>query len=332
MPITLFVAAAVGTVVFGIYITLIADQLAARTRLGTVFVGALFLGALTSIGEIGTSVTAALQGHAELAVHNAVGSIAAQTAFIAVADFMYRGVNLEHAAASASNLMLTGVLIALLSLLLLAASTPSVAWFSVHPVSYLMIAAYLFGMRLVARCGEIPMWQARWTPDTIIGRAEVVSAEGPLAWLWLRFLLIGFALAASGAVLAKSGIAITRLTGLSETFVGTLLTGVVSSMPELITAVTAIRIGAPTLAIANIVGGNVFDTMIVAGSDAVFRAGSIFAGLGSSLITLLSVTLLMNAVLLLGLLRRERHGLGNIGLEGVLLLALYGGLVWWLAV
>ena len=74
----------------GTRLTAVADILAERTGLGEAVVGAVLLGAATSLSGIVTSVTAAADGRAELAVSNAVGGIAAQTVFLAVADDVYR--------------------------------------------------------------------------------------------------------------------------------------------------------------------------------------------------------------------------------------------------
>lgn len=332
LAITMFVIAGAGTVSFGVYITLLADEIAERTSIGRAVIGAVFLGALTSIAEVGTSLTAALANHPELAVNNAVGSIAAQTAFIAVADLAYRRANLEHAAASASNLMLTAMLLGLIAILLFATATPSLSVSVFHPTSLVLIVVYVYGMRLVAGSGDLPMWHARKTDATNNDRSRQSQNSGSLPWLWFRFLGVSVLLAGSGVLLAESGIALANLTGLSETFVGALLTGAISSAPELVTAITAVRIGALTLAISNIVGGNAFDAVIVALSDFAYTEGSIYAGGGTALLPLLTMTILMNVVVLLGLLRRERHGLANIGLEGVVLLALYGGFIVYLLV
>lgn len=96
---TFFVA---GGVIFlsGLRMTGLADKLADRTGLGEAIIGAVLLGAATSLGGIVVSVTAALDGRASLAFSNSVGGIAAQTVFLAVADMCYRKTNLEHAAAA----------------------------------------------------------------------------------------------------------------------------------------------------------------------------------------------------------------------------------------
>ncbi|NIV34835.1 MAG: sodium:calcium antiporter, partial [Anaerolineae bacterium] len=64
--------------------------------------------------------------HAELAVSNALGGIAVQTFFLAIADMAYRRANLEHAAASAPNMLQNGLLISLLAWIMLAPNLPDV--------------------------------------------------------------------------------------------------------------------------------------------------------------------------------------------------------------
>lgn len=103
----LVTAAAIGY--FGVKMTHVARKLAADTGMGEAVMGAVFIGASTSLSGIIASITAASNGYAEMAVSNALGGIAAQTFFLAVADMFYRKANLEHAAASAENLILTGV-------------------------------------------------------------------------------------------------------------------------------------------------------------------------------------------------------------------------------
>lgn len=93
-----FLAAATVITVAGIGMAETADRLADRTGIGEALFGGVLLGGSTSIPGIVASTTAAAQGHAELAFSNAVGGIAAQTFFLAIADAVYRRANLEHAA------------------------------------------------------------------------------------------------------------------------------------------------------------------------------------------------------------------------------------------
>lgn len=76
-----FCACAAVIALAGTRITGIVDQLADRTGIGEAAAGAVLLGGATSLGGSVLSVTAAWNGHAELAVSNALGGIAVQTFF-----------------------------------------------------------------------------------------------------------------------------------------------------------------------------------------------------------------------------------------------------------
>ena len=72
------------------------------------------MGSSTSLSGIVTTINAASQSYVELAISNAVGGIAAQTAFLAIANIFYRKANLEHAAASIANIIQGTLLLKLL--------------------------------------------------------------------------------------------------------------------------------------------------------------------------------------------------------------------------
>ena len=201
---------------------------------------------------------------------NALGGIAVQTFFLAIADMVYRRANLEHAAASAPNMMQNGLLIGLLALLLLAPTLPS------------------------------------------------------LSRLWTEFLVLMATLGVAGLVLEPAATTISAEAGLSQTIVGVLLTAISTSIPELVTSVAAVRRGALTLAVAGIIGGNAFDTLFMAASDIAYRQGSLYHAMTLDSERWVALTLLMSAILIMGLIRRERYGVGRIGAESLAIMVLYG--------
>lgn len=322
----LFLTAVVLIAFFGVMMTIAAEKLARQTGLGEAVMGTVFIGAATSLPEVATSITAALEAHAELAVSNAVGSIAGQTAFLAIADMAYRKVNLEHAAASAANLILGAFLMTLLAIPLLAMSMPDIAFFGIHPATPGLFVAYAFGIWLVSQTSKKPMWHPRVTRETrTTEQSRDATKPQRTAALWLRFVLCAFFMATGGWLLGHAGISISIHTGLSETIVGGLFTALSGSAPELITAVTAVRLGALTMAVGDVLGGNAFDTVIIALSDIAYREGSIYVALSSHQLFLLALTVLLTGILLMGMLHREKHGIANIGLESFLIITLYAG-------
>ena len=324
-----FAGAALLIAVAGVTVASRADVIADRTGLGEAIVGALILGGSTSLAGLVASVSAAWQGHPSLAISNAIGGIAIQTAFLAVADVTYRRANLEHAAASTTNLSFSALLVALLALLLVATFGPDVTIWGVHPASVVLVVAYVAGLRLVGRVRRERMWYPRMTPLTV--RDEPAAESGGRArsdvWLYGTFALAVATLAAAGYLVTQFGIAVADRTGLDDTAVGGLLVATVTSLPELVTTVTAVRRGALTLAVGGIIGGNAFDTLFLAASDIAYRSGSIFHRFNQQDLFVVALTILMTAVLLLGLLRRERAGVARIGFESAFILVLYVGAV-----
>jgi len=324
IAISVFAIAAAVIAYFGIKMTHVARSIASQTGMGEAVMGAVFIGASTSLSGITASITAAYAGHAPMAVSNSLGGIAAQTLFLAFADIAYRRANLEHAAATVENLMMTAFLLTLLSIHLVAFAIPDIAIFTIHPASLLMIGAYLFGVYLLNRTHKMPMWYPRRTRETRFEKeSKGKTKKSELPGLWGKFALHSLVVALAGWLLAQTGIQIASTSGLNEGIVGGVFTAVSTSLPELVIAITAVRMGALTLALGDIVGGNAFDTLFIAMSDIAFREGPIYASVTGVEAFWLAITILMSSVLMMGLLHRERYGFANIGLESLLLLIIY---------
>lgn len=322
--IIIFILSAMTIGYFGVKMTYVARDIALKTGIGEAFMGAVFIGASTSLSGITASITAAYHGHAELAVSNSLGGIAVQTMFLAIADMFYRKANLEHAAASAENLMMTAFLITLLSIILINFNLPDYDVFSIHPGTIILIAVYIFGVRLLARTHQMPMWMPRRTRET---KTETKLSDSkvkqPKSHLWIKFLLYSSIVALAGWLLGQTGIIISETKGFNEGLIGGVFIAISTSLPELVIAITAVRLGALTLAVGDIVGGNSFDTLFIAMSDIVYRDDSIYNAISHIEHVWLALCLLMSSILLMGLLHRERHGIANIGLESALVFILY---------
>lgn len=326
--VTVFLTAAAVIAVVGTLMARLADQLADITGLGEAIFGAVFLGGCTSLPGIITSIATAYQGYPELSISNAIGGIAAQTTFLAIADIFHRKVNLEHAAASIENLVQGGLLVTLLAIPLFASTTPNVTVFQIHPATPVLLAAYIFGLRLVASARSTPLWKPENTRETTRDTPQADSVEGnnPRK-TWLLFIIYSLIVATAGYGVAQTGIGITNATGISQSVVGGLFTAFATSLPELVTSIAAVRQGALTLAVGGIIGGNSFDVLFVAIADISYRQGSIYHAITNRQIFIISLTIILTGILILGLLRREKHGFCNIGFESFLVIFLYLGAI-----
>jgi cation:H+ antiporter len=321
----LLLAIATGVVlVCGVRLTKLADRFADETGLGEAVIGAVFLGALTSLPGTVTSITAAYQGQPDLALSNAVGGIAAQTLFLVLADAAYPRVNLEHAAASLPNMITGTLLILLLALVLAAEALPPIAMMGIHPLTPVLFLLYAFGIKIAAQSKARPMWAPQKTSET---REDVPEApkRGPRSRLisLAQLLVLGLILGVAGHEIAGLGLEIADRTQIRQGVVGALLTAVSTSTPELVTTVAAVRRGALTLAVGGILGGNAFDVLFAAFSDIAYGSGSIYHADAPGFRFLVLISIVMTAILLLGLLRRERRGPANIGVDGIMLILVY---------
>ena len=311
----------------------VAVKLAERTGMGQIIAGALFVGMATSLPGSVLSVTTAWQGHTDLAIGNALGGIAAQTTFLAIADFFYRKGNLEHAAASATGLAQATLLVSMLVIPIIGYAGPQWMIFHIHPVSILLFVIYGFGLSLLSEIRQEPMWRPKKTDLTQEDAKEHeddIHPESSMR-LWTEFLIFAAVTAVAGHIIGQAGLAIVDKTGMSETAVGTFLTAISTSFPEFVSAIAAVRMGAVNLAVGDIIGGNAFDVLFLAASDIAYRDGSIYAAFSDQHLFTIALVILMTGVLLLGMLNRERRGMGNIGWESVAILGLYGGSVFYLA-
>lgn len=326
LPFLLLIGSGAALVILlvGLRMTGLADRIADRTGLGEAVVGGVLLGIATSFSGTVVSFTAALDGRASLAFSNGIGGIAAQTAFLAIADIVYRRANLEHAAAELANVFQCGVLLVLLAIPVAAFTAPEIAIWGVHPASFILVVIYAYGVGATARLREEPMWRPVVTDETRSDEPGDGDKPGnPVLWLILRFLMLMTLLGAAGWVISQVGAQLVDRLGLSASLVGALVTAVITSLPELVTTIAAVRRGALQLAVGGIIGGNTFDVLFLTISDVGYQSGSIYHAVGLQDFFWLATGMLMTAILMLGLIFREKKGPGSIGRESVMLLCVY---------
>lgn len=318
-----FALASVATVVGGIRLAYAGDVLADRTKLGEALFGAVFFGGVISASGIVMTAAAAAAEQPDLAYTSAVGGIAAQTAALVVADMFYKPANLEHAAASLSNMLFAVLLIVLLLLATSVSLAPEIQLWGVHPGSLLIVLAYMYGVRIIGRSRAEPGWHPTRTRNTVEDEARDGASRRSTSSLWLEFTLVGLMVAAGGWVIARAAEVFVEEGGLEASVVGAVLMGLVNATPEAVTSVAAVRRGALTLAVAGVLGGNAFDVLNLVVADVAYRPGSVYHAATGDGLFLMVVSTLLTTIILGGLLRRERQGPGHIGVESWCVLLVY---------
>lgn len=333
IAVPLFIGAAIVVLLVGPRMARTADDLSEATGLGGAMFGVVFLSIATDLPEVALTPTAVLGGTPRIAVGGLLGSAAAQLLLIAVVDMAFRKGRLAQRVSMKTSLGQCALMMAVLAVpLMAAAGSPSAGGISVGMV--VLTLAYL---GILAGIRGIEPEQGPESPSQVDEAAEQNEDEAEqeevreeeeqqhdsLRSLWLRFGGFAALLTAAGVALESATETIGSTIGLSETAAGALLAGVVTSLPELVTAVAAARNGALELAVGDLVGSSALDVALLAFADAFYTEGSIFELLGRGEITLIGMALALTSLLVVGLVRREPVGSRRVAVESYMMVAVY---------
>jgi cation:H+ antiporter len=164
-----------------------------------------------------------------------------------------------------------------------------------------------------------------------------VPAKIPPGTPGLRSGLIGFGLAAGGLVivtpyLVSSSTAIAEVTGLGTTFIGTTLVALVTSLPEMVTTLAALRIGADDMAIGNLFGSNLFNMFALGLTDFFYVQGRFLEVIDPAFLVVGMLGLLMTGMGLIGNLARLERRVWFVEIDALMLLIVYFLGMWMLYV
>ncbi len=296
------------------------DVIALRTGIGGMAVGTFLLAATTSLPEMLMLGNALVSGLPELAVGNLLGSNMFNTLLLAILDLAHQRRILRSAATKHA---LTGSLCVLMITLVVLFIYADLPWqiriggWSVGVDSLVIIAAYVAGARLLRA-------QSRYKP--LPTEPELIPEGLPGLWpAVVGFVLSGALLVIVTPWLVSASEEIAVITGLGTTFIGTTLVAVVTSLPELVTTLSAARIGADDMAIANIFGSNMFNMFLIGVAD-LFLIGNHFVGLIDESFLLVGLLgLVMNVIALIGNLARLERRFLFIEIDAALLIIIYFG-------
>lgn len=260
----------------GTALTRCADAIAERTGIGRVWVGSVMLAAATSLPELATDVSAVRLHAPNLAAGDLFGSSLANMFILAVIDLLPpRGRVLRQATFENTLAACLAIVMNALGALFVLVQ-PRWNVLGVTPESVLLLLIYVAGSRAVYRNGLRHAQEsapAKPSPQTRGGAAR--GLRRPI----LEFAAAAMVIFVAAPALAWSAKSLAEFTHLGTTFVGTWLLGLSTSMPELVTSLAAVRIGAFDLAVGNLFGSNSFNMVIFFALDVTSPAGSIFSAL-----------------------------------------------------
>jgi cation:H+ antiporter len=299
-----------------------AARLARALGVSALVVGLTVVAFGTSAPEIAVSISAAVQGHDDLAIANVVGSCILNTLVVLGLAASTRPLKVSR------NVVMTDAPIMILALALF-------TFFAIDDVGLLAGGK---------NAGEIEHWQGIFFLAALIGylfltyyaarrQPKVVAAEyeqsigrarsSVFSLLLVIIGLIGLVQGANLIVLGAVGIA--EALGVSQRIIGLTIVAIGTSLPEVATCVIAARREQPDIAVGNVVGSNIFNVLAVIGIASTAHPDGPLT-VSWRILSFDFPVMLAAAVLLLPIIRTGRHISRP---EGVLLLALYGGYITW---
>ncbi len=320
----IFVASSAVIVVAAIKLAEYGDVIAVRTRLGGMFVGALLLAGATSLPELFTAISSIQQTVPNLAAGNFFGSNMVNMLLLALLDLIhYRARILRQVAFTHALTVALATLLASMVVFFILADIPwQIGWIGLD--SLWVMLAYIGGVRLIQQQGQ--QSGASIEPTHEPGGAHLPG---------LRQALLGFGVATVVLIIVvpymvSSSAEIATITGLGTGFIGAVLVAFVTSLPELVAALAAVRLGAFDMAVGNLFGSNVFNMFALALVDVFYTPGRFLGVIDPTfaLVGLLGL-LLTNLALVGNLARLERRFL-FVELDALLILLVYFGGVFFL--
>lgn len=316
-PWLLFAICAAVIVFAGRAISDASDELAERTGLGRAFIGSLLLAGATSLPEVAASGSAAFMGSGNLALGNVFGSnifnmLLLLLGQIFAARHILSNVSSSHVTTAATGMMLSGI--AALSIL---SPQPAPSFLGAGLDTWLIAVLYIVIMRLLP--GSEQEAEIAATADT-----HEAQPATPLSQVWLKFAASALAILVAGWFLSKAADEIAVITGLGQTFIGSTLLALSTSLPELSVTIFTVRMGAYDLMVGNVLGSNIFNMVILVVSD-LFQPGStpiLSTGTTGQVVSAL-VGLVMSGIVIVALTLPKRAVTWKFNWEMWLLLATY---------
>ena len=256
----------------GPVLTRYGDIIARRTGVSRTWIGLLLLATATSLPELITGVSAVTVAAApNIAVGDALGSCVFNLTMLVVLDAMHRDGPM-YSRMDQGHILTAGFGVILIGLagasLLLGREGLNISFLHVGVYTPIIFVLYLVAMRSAfVYEGRKPASQAMVDNDPKVTLRMAVT----------RYLAAATVVVGAGAWLPFIGVEIAEVMGWRTTFVGTLLIAGATSLPELVVTISALRLGALDMAIANLLGSNLFDVLILAIDDLFYVQGPLLS-------------------------------------------------------
>ena len=286
--------------------------------MSTLLIGMVIVGFGTSAPELTVSALSAAQGNPELALGNAYGSNIANIALILGATALISPIFMQRSVIRGDlpNLLVVSILS-----IILVWDGSVVRWNGILLLAVFAVTM-AFSIRREMKKAKTGKGEGLPLASASQGESSATPSEKSLGksilWLVLGLLL----LVASSRALVWGAVAIARTLGVSDLLIGLTIVAIGTSLPELASSIAAARKGENDLALGNIIGSNLFNTLAVVGLAATVSPMDEI----EKAVTYRDMPLMTALTVALIVLGFRRKGDGRLNrIAGAILLAIYAG-------
>lgn len=304
------------------------DIIAEKSGMSRGWVGLILLASVTSLPELVTGIASVTVADVpDIAVGNILGACVFNLGFIVVLDFLYRKESI-YTRARQGNVLAAGYSVVLLGFtgfnLLLYREGTTLSLGHVGLYSPLILLLYLLAMR------SLYQYEKAQVSEYVEDRVEL-HPDMSLKQAVKGYVMAALAVVAAGVWLPFIAKNLAAAMAWEQSFVGTLFVAAVTTMPEIVVTVAALRMGAIDLAIGNLFGSNLFNIAILAIDDLFYLPGPLLADVSLVHATSAFSAMMMSGLAVVGLvLRPASRVFRTVNWVSLLLLVIYLLNTWFL--
>ncbi len=288
--------------------------LANKLNVPSFLIGVVILGLGTSAPEMVVSVLAALEGSPELALGNAYGSNIINIALVLGATVLISPIIIR------SSIIKRDMQLLLLVTAVAAWQLSDGVLGHTDGLVLIVLLVMILAIQIVLSLRE---GNHEHEDDPALESSEETSAIRGIGTLFLGLLV----LILSSRAIVWGAVELATLWGLSELMIGLTIVAVGTSLPELVASLSAARKGEHDMALGNIIGSNIFNTLAVVGLAALIAPITPNAIiLSRDILAMGLLTLLLFAMCLFAFTTKRNFGRSS----GATLVLFFIGYTFWL--
>lgn len=317
----LFGACALLILAAGPKLTKNAEIIAAKRGLSDDWIGLILLASITSLPELAAGVSSVSIANApEIAVGAVFGSCVFNLLMLVVLDFavrgesVYRRARLGHILSAGFGIMLIGF----------AGLTIMVGGLGISPtIGHIGATSIIIGILYIIATRAIYNYEAK-ERDSAVQEAAKEQSDVSLSEAQKWVFAAAIAILIGGLLLPIFGANIADKMLIGRGFMGTVFVAAATSLPELAVSLAALRQGSVNMAIANLLGSNLFNILILAIEDGLYFEGPLLNSASPIHSTTAMAAMVMSGVVIMGLLYRPTTRLfRTVGWASIALFTVY---------